>query len=301
MAQTNNFSGLTEYVGAKRDELIVKASTQAKSLNYFDLYLGIKHEDIIPALDNTVVLGDGSSCGWNPDGSDIISEIALVVNPAEVEKEFCQRDFEKSWANYQLRWEAGREKLPFEEAFIDGNISATQEQLDQDIWSSGTTAYGMTGITGQLEAVSGDTVNVDFSGKTIVEKVDAMVANMPANAYKYGYERKVNLFIGEDDWSEYVMALNATCCGKIGLIDANQEEFGYIGDSRVIIVPVPGLSGTHEMVLAPARSLAYGTDIEDSNSTVDFWFERKDAKFMLRILFMAGVAVKLPKYTVVGK
>ena len=301
MAQTNNFSGLTEYVGVKRDELIVKASTEAKSLNYFDLYLGIKHKDIIPALDSTVALGDGSACGWNPDGSDIISEIPLEVNPAEVEKEFCQRDFEKTWANYQLRWEAGRETLPFEEYFINSNISATQEALEADLWGSGTTTYGMTGITGLLDAVSGDTTNVDFSGKTIVEKVDAMVAAMPANAYKYGYDRKVNLFMSESDFAAYVAAMNASCCGKIGIIDAAQDEMAYIGNSRVILVPVPGLEGLNEMVLAPARSIAYGTDVEDSNSTVDFWFERKEAKFMLRILFMAGVAVKLPKYTVVGK
>ena len=301
MAQTNNFSGLTEYVGARKDELLVKASVEAKSLNYFDLYLGCKGgREIIPALDNTVVLADGSACGWNPDGSDIISEIALDVNPAEVEKEFCQRDFEKTWANYQLRWEAGRETLPFEEAFINGNIAATQEQLEKDIWSSGTTTYGMTGITGLLSAVSGDTTNVDFSGKTIVEKVDAMVAAMPADAYKYGYERKVNLFMSETDFNAYVAAMNAACCGKIGIIDANTEELAYIGNSKVVIVPTPGLEGLGKMVLAPARSLAYGTDIEDSQSTVDFWFDRKDAKFLLRILFMAGVAVKLPKYTVVG-
>ena len=299
MAQTNNFSGLTEYVGVQRDALIVKASTEAKSLNYFDLFLGVKHKDIIPALDNTVVLGDGSACGWNPDGSDIISEIALEVNPAEVEKEFCQRDFEKTWANYQLRWEAGRETLPFEEAFINGNIAATQEQLEKDIWSSGTTAYGMTGITGLLAAVSGDTTNVDFSGMTIIQKVDAMVAAMDSNAYKYGYDRKVNLFMSETDFASYVMALNALCCNG-PKYDAAVDELQYAGNSRVIIVPTPGLEGLNKMVLAPARSFAYGTDIEDSNSTVDFWFDRKDAKFLLRILFMAGVAVKLPKYTVVG-
>ena len=301
MATTNNFSGLTEYVGVRKDELIVKASVEAKSLNYFDLYLGVKHKDIIPALDSTVVLADGSACGWNPDGSDIISEIVLEVNPAEVEKEYCQRDFEKSWANYQLRWEAGRETMPFEEAFINSNIAATQEALEQDIWSSGTTAYGMTGITALLEAASAVTTNVDFSGKTIIEKVDAMVAAMPANAYKYGYERKMNLFLGEDDWNAYVAAMNATCCGKIGIIDANQEEFGYIGNSKVVIVPVPGLNGSHKMVLVPARGLAYGTDIQDSQSTVDWIWDRKEAKYLLRILFLAGVQVKLPGYTVYGK
>ncbi len=301
MAQTNNFSGLTEYVGVQRDALIVKASTEAKSLKYFDLFLGVKHKDIIPAMDNTVVLADGSACGWNPDGSDIISEIPLEVNPAEVEKEFCQRDFEKTWANYQLRWEAGRETLPFEEAFINGNISAVQEALEEDLWSSGTTAYGMTGITAILDAASAVTTNVTFtSAQTIVDKVEAMVAAMPTNAYKYGYERKMNLFLGEDDFASYVGAINASCCSG-PKYDAAAEELPYAGNSRVVIVPVPGLNGTHKMVLAPARSIAYGTDIEDSNSTVDFWFERKDAKFLLRILFLAGVAVKLPGYVTYGK
>jgi hypothetical protein len=141
---------------------------------------------------------------------------------------------------------------------------------------------------------------VDFSGKTIVEKVDAMVAAMPTNAYKYGYERKMNLFLGEDDFAAYVQALNASCCNG-PKYDAAAEEMPYAGNSRVLIVPVPGLNGSGKMVLAPARSIAYGTDIEDSNSTVDFWLDRKDAKFLLRILFLAGVAVKLPGYVTYGK
>ena len=52
---------------------------------------------------------------------------------------------------------------------------------------------------------------------------------------------------------------------------------------------------------ANVKHFSNGTDIEDSNSTVDFWFERKDAKFLLRILFLAGVAVKLPGYVTYGK
>ena len=301
MAQTNNFSGLTAYVGVKRDEIIVKASTEAKSLNYFDLILGCKGgTELIPVLDHSVVLADASSCGWSEDGSDIISEVPLVVNPAKVEKSFCQRQFEKTWANYGLRWEAGREQLRLEEAFINGNIYATQDQLEQDLWGSGTTAYGMTGITGQLDAVSGETTNVDFSGKTIIEQVDAMVAGMKTDAYKYGYEGKVHLFMGEDSFANYTAALNNSCCNG-PKYDAAAEELPYAGNSRVIIVPVPGLNGSNEMVLAPARSIAYGTDIENSNSEADFWFDKLDAKYRLRILFMAGVVVKLPQYTVVGK
>lgn len=300
MATTTNWSGLTEYIDVHRDELIAKASASVKELDYFDLLLGVKHKETIPTLDTTIVFHDGSACGWNPDGSDIIGEVTIEVNPLEVEKEYCQRDFEKSFANYQLRWAAGRETLPFEEQIVNNQLNAINEALSVAIWS-GNTAAGMSGLTEILEAQSGNTTNVDFSGKTIVEQVDAMVAGIPNDAFKYGYEGKVDIFMNYTQFRQYVAALNAQCCGKIGIVDANQDEMAYIGDSRVRLVPVDGLASYSIMVAAPARSLAYGTDVENSENIYDMWFDRKDAKFLFRVLFMAGVQVKLPGFTVVGQ
>ena len=95
--------------------------------------------------------------------------------------------------------------------------------------------------------------------------------------------------------------LNATCCANRPMIDANADSILYPGDSRVKIVPVSGLEGaeTKALVVASVESnLVYGTDVEGSENAFKFWYDDKEDKFMLKVLFNAGVQVKFPDQVV---
>ena len=301
MATSTNWSGLTEYIDVNRDRLITEVSADAKSIRYFDVALNVKHKEMFPLLTSEVVLQDGSACGWNPQGSDNFGEIELEVFPTEVEKEWCQRDLEKSFANYQLKWAAGRETLPFEEAIHRQNVEKTQEALEIAIWS-GNTATSMPGILAQLDALSAYTIDAEVtSAMTIVEKIDQYVAKVPNKAFKAGRDGKVHIFLSYSDFRAYIAALNATCCSKQPLVDAAIEEYVYPGDSRIILIPVEGLENLGKIVAVPAEGFVYATDVEGSENIYDGWFDRKDAKFMFRILFMAGTGVKFPMYVVINK
>ena len=296
----SNLSAMTEYIAVHQDELIVKASLGAKSLKYFDKMLGVKHSDIVPRLDPVIVFKDGSECTWSGQTSDTWGELKIEVNPLEVNKEYCQREFEKTFGNYQLKWAAGLETMPYEEKVIEANLQATEDALEDVIWSTGAT-FGVKGLQALAAEQSASTVNVTFtSAQTIDEKVDAMVAAIPNLAFKAGRDGKVNLFMSYTDFRSYVQAMNQKCCGKVGLLDAASEEIVYAGDSRVIIVPVAGLENANKMFAAPYEGFVYGTDIENSESIYDWFFDRVDANYKLRILFMAGLQIKYPTLTVVG-
>lgn len=295
MANTLNVTALPDYIKEHRDELFVKSTLGAKTLEFVEIMPNVKWKDALNYLDSEVVLQDGSECGWNPQGSDTFSQRFIETKAVEVEKEFCWKDFEKKYMNYQLLWEAGREKLPFEEKIADSNMNAIKEAIEDLVWQ-GDNTIGITGFLADIAAASATTVQF-ASGATMTEKIDSVVAAIPVGMLKKG----VNIYLSYTDFRNYVQEQNGACCANKPVIDAASETIKYYGDSRITIVPVLGLEGEGAIVAATADALVYATDVEGSENTYRMWFDEKDEKFMFRVLFRAGTALKHPDEVILGQ
>lgn len=293
MANTLNLNALPEYIEQNKEQLFVDSTVGAKTLDYVELMLGVKHKEALNYLESEVVLQAGA-CGWNPNGSDTFGQRYIEVHLVEVEKEFCYIDFKEKYMNYQLRWEAGRETLPFEEKIAQSNVEAIKAAVEDMVWK-GNQAAGVTGFLADAQAASAATVNFS-TGDTVVSKIDAVVAALPAKMLAKG----VNIFVSMTDFRNYVLESNGTCCANRPLLDAAAESIVYAGDSRIKIIPVLGLEDTGNIVAATGEALVYGTDLKDSETVYRLWFDEKDQKFLFRVLFAAGTAVKLPNEVVIG-
>lgn len=293
MANTLNLTSLPEYVEQNKEQLFVDSTVGAKTLDYVELMLGVKHKEALNYLESEVVL-QAAACGWNPNGSDTFAQRYIEVHLVEVEKEFCYIDFKEKYMNYQLRWEAGRETLPFEQKIAESNVEAIKAAVEDMVWQ-GNSGASVTGFLADIAEASAATVSF-ASGDTTVEKIDAMVAGLNAKMLKKG----VNIFVSMTDFRNYVLESNSTCCANRPILDAAAEEIIYAGDSRIKIVPVLGLEGTGKMVAATPDALVYGTDLKDSETVYRIWFDEKESKFMFRVLFAAGTAVKFPNEIILG-
>ncbi len=294
MANTLNLNALPEYIEQHRDELFVQSTVGAKTLDYVELMLGVKHKDALNYLESEVVLQAGE-CGWNPQGTDTFAQRYIEVHLVEVEKEFCYIDFKQKYMNYQLRWEAGRETLPFEEKIAQSNVEAIKAAVEDMVWQ-GNSGASVTGFLADIAEASATTVSFG-SGETIVAKVDDVVAAVNAKMLAKG----TNIFLSMTDFRNYVMESNGTCCANRPILDAAADTITYAGDSRITLVPVLGLEGTGKIVAASKDALVYGTDLENSETVYDIWFDKKDQKFMFRVLFAAGTAVKFPTEVILGE
>ena len=295
MANTLNLNALPEYIEQHKDQLFVDSTVGAKTLDYVELMLGVKHKDALNYLESEVVLQAGE-CGWNPQGEDTFAQRYIEVHLVEVEKEFCYIDFKEKYMNYQLRWEAGRETLPFEEKIAQSNVEAIKAAVEDLVWK-GNRSVGVTGFLNDIDEMGALIKNVPFSdGQTAVEKVDAVVAACDAKMLAKG----VNIFLSMTDFRSYVQESNGTCCANRPLIDAASESIIYAGDSRIKLIPVLGLEDTNRIVAATPDALVYGTDLEGSETVYDIWFDKKEQKFMFRVLFAAGTAIKFPTQIVNG-
>ena len=280
-----NVSALPDYIQENRDELFVKAIASTKTLDYIESMLGVKGKAALNYLNSTVVLADGESCGWNPQGDDTFTQKTVVTKLVAVNKEFCAKQMRSKWMSYDLSLAAGRENLPFEQKIADSNVAAIKKAVEKLIWQ-GDTGLGIDGLLKQIKAEE-NSIKVN-GGTTILEKVGKVIAAIPAGALEKG----VNVFMSWTDFRSYVEAKNAECCGNMPVIDANVADLVYAGDSRIKLVPVAGLEGTNKIVAAPYDALVYATDVEDSEGIFKMWFDEKEDKFLFKVLFTAGTAVK---------
>ena len=286
-----NVSTLPDYIQANRDELFVKAIASTKTLDYIESMLGVKGKAALNYLDSTVVLADGESCGWNPQGDDTFTQKTVSTKLVTVNKEFCAKQMRSKWMSYDLSLAAGRENLPFEQKIADSNVAAIKKAVEKLIWQ-GDTGLGIDGLLKQIKAEE-NSIKVN-GGTTILEKIGKVIAAIPAGALEKG----VNVFMSYTDFRSYVEAKNAECCANMPIIDANVDYLVYAGDSRIKLVPVAGLEGTDKIVAAPYDALVYATDVEDSEGIFKMWFDEKEDKFLFKVLFTAGTAVKYADETV---
>lgn len=280
-----NVNALPEYIEVNKDELFVKAVAGTKTLDYIEVMGGVKGKAALNYLDSTIVLGDGENCGWNPQGEDTFSQKYIETKLIAINKEFCWKTLRNKWLNYDLSIAAGRETLPFEQKIAESNMAAIKKEVEKMVWQ-GNEGVGLAGLLAQMAA---DEAVVKVTGGTdTVEKVEAVIAAIPGAALEKG----VNVFLSWTDFRTYVAAKNASCCGNMPIIDAAVAELVYAGDSRIKLVPVAGLEGTGKIVAATYDALVYGTDIEDADAIYRMWFDEKEDKFMFKVLFSAGTAVK---------
>lgn len=287
-----NVSTLPDYIQENRDELFVKAIASTKTLDYIESMLGVKGKAALNYLDSTVVLADGETCGWNPQGDDTFTQKTVSTKLVTVNKEFCAKQMRSKWMSYDLSLAAGRENLPFEQKIAESNVAAIKKAVEKLIWQ-GDVTLGIDGLLKQIKAEE-SAVKVN-GGTTILEKIGKVIAAIPAGALEKG----VNVFMSYTDFRSYVEAKNAECCGNMPVIDANVDYLVYAGDSRIKLVPVAGLEGTNKIVAAPYDALVYATDVEDSEGIFKMWFDEKEDKFLFKVLFTAGTAVKYADETVI--
>ena len=296
MAIINN---LPEYVNAHTDELLTKAVLGATTLDYISIMPNVKSKDSLTYLSSTVEFQDASVCGFNAAGDDTLSNRTIEVAPIKVNKTYCEKDLRKTAINHGLLFEAGRETLPFEEKFMDGNITAINVELEKEIWQNDATDL-FPGFIYQTVAGDASVGAIDASlaaGYGADDIIDAAYDKLPTVVLEKG----AVIFVSHTTFRNYVKVLNATCCANRPLMDAAAKEIEYPGDSRVKIVPVAGLEGAKDSnskdALAYAtwaKNMVYGTDVEGSENVFKFWYSDDDDLFKFKVLFNAGTAIAFP-------
>ena len=291
-------NSLTNYVDEQRLPLIRKAVLAPKSADLFNLQTGVKSKAALNILTTNVVFGDGGSCGWNQAGASTLSQREITVGKVKVNMNFCDRTLLDYWAGYEVKVAAGKETLPFEEAFVADIIAHVNAEVEKAIWQGDTTATGNLSIfDGLLKILNAETDTIKIaavSGNNIAQEVYDAYANIPLEIL-----HSASIVMGEDAFRSYIGELNA----------ANLYHYDpKVDEGMSIVIPgtstriygVPGLNGTKRIVAGDLKgNFFYGTDLEGDQETFDLWYSKDNQEFRLAVKFNAGVQVAFPDQVVV--
>ena len=293
-----NVSSLTQYVDEQRLPLIRKAVLAPKSADLFNLQTGVKSKAALNILTTSVVFGDGAACGWNPNGTNTLSQREIEVGKVKVNMNFCDRTLLDYWAGYEVKVAAGKEVLPFEEAFVADILAHVNEEVEKAIWQGDKEGSGnLTIFDGLLKILNaeGDVIKkAAVSGNNIAQEVYDAYANIPLEIL-----HTASIVCGEDTFRAYIGELNS----------ANLYHYDpKVDEGMSIVIPgtstriygVPGLNGTKKIIAGDLKgNFFYGTDLEGDQEVFDLWYSKDNQEFRLAIKFNAGVQVAFPDQVVV--
>lgn len=291
-------TAITGYVDETREQLIAKTVLGAKTASMLTLQSGVKGPVDLHILNTDVVFGDGSTCSFDPEGSNEISKRTLTPKYLKVNMEFCDKNFLDTYANHMVKIAAGQKTLPYEQEFTSEIVKNVNYKLEKMIWQ-GDSANGneFDGLIKILDADGAIKVN-KAQGTSAYEAIKEVYANVPESEMK----EDLVIFVGAGLFRAYVQEIVAL---NLYHYDANDKPLeAVLPGTNVKIVAVNGLNdtvGADYIVAGSLSNMFYGCDLSDDQEKWDMWYSQDNRTFRLAIEFMAGVQVAFPDMIVLGK
>ena len=294
-------TALSNYVEEKRLPLIAKSFLRGKTIELVQLETGVKQDTALNLIGSEISLQDGSECGWKDEGSVILSQRQLKPVFLKVNMSFCDKDLLKKWASYEVKLAAGREELPFEEAFMNEIANSINEAIEKLIWTGDSQNVGgdpePDGYLTILEANNSGVVNATWpQGTSAYNKIKAVYNAIPAEIVE---KDDTVIFVGEDTYRSFIQDLVAANLFHFNP-DYKNGEYMLPGTS-VRVIAVNGLNGEDKIVAGRLSNFFYGVGAEDDKDTFDFWYSKDNREFRLAVYFAIAAQVAYPNEIVLGQ
>jgi len=292
-------SGLAAYVDEQRDQLTVRAVTEAKTLQYITIQEGVKGSEEIKLLDDSIVYQAGD-CSMTPSGDTVFTDRAIAVETLGFMKSFCNKDLAGFWTQLGLRPGAMAEdkNLPFEQQIIDYLLKLHSYELDKLIWK-GNKATG----TGNLQWMNGFRQFLTTGNGCIDLNTAATASISASNAYDVFYACFENTVANVAESSDFVCFTGRENFNFLikDLVDQNFFHYSpatiatmdevLVPGTNMRVVKVNGLNGLDNIYTGRASEFVFGTDLRSDFDNFELWYSQDDDVLYLRSKFRAGVQV----------
>ena len=295
-------NSLNAYVDEKRLPLISKTLLGAKTAGLLTLVADVKQKTALNLLNTDIVFGDGSACGWNDQGTSTLSQRFIDPKFLKINQSFCYKALLNKWTSYDVSLAAGKEKLPFEESFINSVVDNVNVAIEKMIWQGKKTESNQ--FSGFLEILDSENTAksvVVAQGTGAYEAIKAVYKAIPSAVVA---KEDTVIFVSEGMYRNFIQ----------DLISANLYHFNpdykdgeyLLPGTSVRVIATSGLNGSKKagedrIVAGRLSNMFYGVSAEEDADTFDFWFSKDADEFRLKIQFGAGVQVAYPDEMVISK
>jgi hypothetical protein len=301
-----NVSDLTTYVDQLKMELIRKSVLEGRTTQLITVQPDIKSSSSINIIDSDLVMQAGA-CGWDEDGSTILTQRDLSVCPLKINESICLDTLEQYYTQKLMNPGSYNTEMPFEQIFTEEKAAKVNSVIEDIIWKGNTgTGSGNLALCDGFLALIDDEVGNVVSGNTssataitssnIIDLVDDMVASIPTDIIN---SDDLHLFVGYETYRLYAKALrDANLFHYTGAENQGQDFSQFIPGTGVRIIAVRGLNSTNRMVLSKASNLYFGTDLLSDFEAFSIFYSQDNDE--IRFLFKAKVGVQFafPEFVV---
>ena len=278
---SNLDSRLKNYLETNNVELLTKTLFNSESAKYFTIQTGVTAEQPIVKLDSSIVLGDGSDCGFEAQGSDTFTNRMLKPEFLKVNKEFCPKELLKTWAHSDVKMNAlgQAEAMPFETVILNSNLEALAVENERLIWEGDKTKTGniakMDGIITIAKADSNTVKQTKESDEVFARCQQIFLA------LNQDIADKAVIFMSLANFRKLIVELT----NKNMFHVFEQHDGTYEMTLPATNVKIKGVSGiTSDVIIAtPIENLYLGVDAVNDTDTVDMYFDKSDRTFKMVI------------------
>lgn len=281
-----------------KDNLLAKTVCGSKSAKMFNLMTGVVGPTTINLLDTDVKFGDGSTCGFESDGSATITQRQIVPAILKVNMEFCERNFLETFKQYEVKLNAKMldQDLTWEN-YILGHISdRVSNKLETMIYQGDSEEGSEISFDGLVKILTVDGAVEATKGATAYESILKVYNTLPEEAHA----EDTTILVSAPLFRQFVQELVA---GNMYHYNPNDKEGEYkLPGTDVKVVAVNGLNGSEVNIVAGRLGhIFYGTDLDGSEEDIKVVYDERTETILVKILFSAGVQVAFPEEIVYCK
>ena len=190
----------------------------------------------------------------------------------------------QTYAQHLIKMAAGRETLPFEEAWTAAVVASVNEKLENMIYQ-GDTANGNQ-FDGLIKIASADSTVVKVAGDASLSAyayIKKIAAAIPVKV------KNPSILVSPSLYREFMQDLVTANLFHYNPGDGQNEYL--LPGTNIKVKAVDGLQGAEKdaaFALDESR-VVYGCDAESDDQTFELWYSRDNKEFRLDIDFIAGV------------
>ena len=303
MASGYTVSGITNYVEVNKDVLIkrlVLGLAAGDTIPNLKKQLGIKTKERLNYLDVDPVIQDGSSCGFSASGSTVFSEREIETAQLKAQDQYCDKDLLGKFAEYAVKIAADKNAsdMPFEEEIVNEVLEGINEKMEKLVWQGDKSGSDLIdGFLTQAEgADSASTITVTgSSATTMYARVQAVIMALPEDILE-----KATVFMSPANFRKLVFELVEKNLYHFAPgADIEDKDIVFPG-TEVRIHKTHGLKGSDKIYASAYANMVYGSDLENDQEKVRFWYDDNSELFKYSIHWNAGVKTLYPDMVVVG-
>lgn len=285
-----DITALSEYVQNNSKEIATKAVANAQTAKLLiankAVQAGVKGSAAILKMDADVVLQDGSSCSRTAMGDTKLSDKKITVKPIVDYQNICPKALWNTYfAEMVAKGQTPEESLTpdFAESIMDFRAMKIAGVVEVMLWKGDLSATGTTNnkhIDGIIKQV-GSGFPITASGADVIAKLQSVYLAMPTEIRQ---AEDFRIFIGEDTYAEYLVAL------------ANKNIFKSTDDTTLFgttakLQPVAGLNGVDKAFASRISNFQLGLDGEGDADAAELRYSNETKQWYMDFAFAVGVAV----------